>query len=544
MAREKIEDFGEKIGGARKDLFEKKGSLTAADTREWTDIEKEKYIAKKYIWEKPDYQKLVDDGLSVRCAYFIKSIYDSLPAKPNSNEYKYLYDNLENDYRDIYIYTINFIKDMCADIKTDEDIKNFESKLKNDFVYADGRKSRLSKYDTAGCYNTKFENAIYHWDILYRIDRKIKEAKFLFSEEKKILSDYYIIKYDGSNIHYEDNNTRRSPRLCIKFSGGVFYYNNPDEELKNPDNWEKDTYIVISSKPYKILGRNVESEEKAKELIFAHNKENSTDKSKSRKKALKPPQLEHIERTGEDYRKERNITGNDMLATFGFKGGEFGNWETQSERQENLNMSFDALKDLAAALNISDKDISLGGQLSIAYGARGISKAAAHFEPDRNVINLTKMKGAGSFAHEWGHALDYFTAREYGLRYTYATEHYYGCMRSLMFAMKYNENGGFSDYYKNAKKIDGAYSKTDKGYWSSDVELFARAFSCYVMDKLSPNKSDYICGHSEMSTLDSNGEILLTYPTGEERKRINAEFDKLIENLKERNAFHSREEII
>ena len=44
MAREKIEDFGEKIGGARKDLFEKKGSLTAADTREWTDIEKEKYI--------------------------------------------------------------------------------------------------------------------------------------------------------------------------------------------------------------------------------------------------------------------------------------------------------------------------------------------------------------------------------------------------------------------------------------------------------------------------------------------------------------------
>ena len=56
MAREKIEDFGEKIGGARKDLFEKKGSLTAADTKEWTDIEKEKYIAKKYIWEKPDYQ--------------------------------------------------------------------------------------------------------------------------------------------------------------------------------------------------------------------------------------------------------------------------------------------------------------------------------------------------------------------------------------------------------------------------------------------------------------------------------------------------------
>ena len=33
----------------------------------------------------------------------------------------------------------------------------------------------------------------------------------------------------------------------------------------------------------------------------------------------------------------------------------------------------------------------------------------AHYEPARNVINLTRLKGAGSLAHEWGHALDYAT---------------------------------------------------------------------------------------------------------------------------------------
>ncbi|MCK5606627.1 hypothetical protein KAR91_32295, partial [Candidatus Pacearchaeota archaeon] len=45
-----------------------------------------------------------------------------------------------------------------------------------------------------------------------------------------------------------------------------------------------------------------------------------------------------------------------------------------------------------------------------AFGARGagLSGAAAHYEPDRKVINLTKMNGAGSLAHEWSHAFDDF----------------------------------------------------------------------------------------------------------------------------------------
>lgn len=49
----------------------------------------------------------------------------------------------------------------------------------------------------------------------------------------------------------------------------------------------------------------------------------------------------------------------------------------------------------------------MGGELSIAFGARGSGNAMAHYEPLRQVINLTKTKGAGSLAHEYGHAIDY-----------------------------------------------------------------------------------------------------------------------------------------
>jgi hypothetical protein len=66
----------------------------------------------------------------------------------------------------------------------------------------------------------------------------------------------------------------------------------------------------------------------------------------------------------------------------------------QNDRQTSLNMGFEALKDLASALKISDKDIAYQGTLAIAFGARGSGNAAAHYEPLRTVINLTKMHGA------------------------------------------------------------------------------------------------------------------------------------------------------
>ena len=72
-----------------------------------------------------------------------------------------------------------------------------------------------------------------------------------------------------------------------------------------------------------------------------------------------------------------------------------------------------------------------------------------------------------------------------------------------------------------------------KGYWQSDVEMLARAFSCYVKDKLAAlgMKSDYITAHSDIYTaIDSEtNEIYRAYPYGEERQRINADFDALFE---------------
>lgn len=137
-------------------------------------------------------------------------------------------------------------------------------------------------------------------------------------------------------------------------------------------------------------------------------------RSKSSKIRFVPSQLQHIRRTGPDYRTGAEIEGQHYLDTFGFRGGEFGNWMNQNDRQASLNMGFEALKDLAAALRISDQDIAFQGALAIAFGSRGSGNAAAHYEPMRKVINLTKLNGAGSLTHEWWHGFDDYLGQKLG----------------------------------------------------------------------------------------------------------------------------------
>lgn len=115
-------------------------------------------------------------------------------------------------------------------------------------------------------------------------------------------------------------------------------------------------------------------------------------------------------------RRASDATPQMLKDQFGFRAVEFGNWNNQLERQEVVNHAYDSLADLAAILNIPPAAIGLNGELALAFGARGhgLSSARAHYEPAYGAMNLTKMKGAGSLAHEWFHALDHYFGRVSG----------------------------------------------------------------------------------------------------------------------------------
>ena len=112
------------------------------------------------------------------------------------------------------------------------------------------------------------------------------------------------------------------------------------------------------------------------------------------------------------YNYKGNISTDKLLNDFGLYGGEFGSWNSQKERQYCLDLSYNAFKDLGYVLQLDNSLVGLPNinkenrALAIAFGARGKGSYKAHYESGLNVINLTKLKGAGSLAHEWGHALD------------------------------------------------------------------------------------------------------------------------------------------
>ena len=76
------EDFGEKIGGAKKDLWKDRG-LYVDDLGAMNEREAEKFVKKDNVWKKPDYQAMLDDGVPLGVVYFIKKARDSLGASPD-----------------------------------------------------------------------------------------------------------------------------------------------------------------------------------------------------------------------------------------------------------------------------------------------------------------------------------------------------------------------------------------------------------------------------------------------------------------------------
>jgi len=259
-------------------------------------------------------------------------------------------------------------------------------------------------------------------------------------------------------------------------------------------------------------------------------------------------------RTGADRRNGKDVTPEQFSETFGFRGVEFGNWVGQGangkERQGMLNQAYDALLDLADIVGIPPKAISLNGSMGLAFGSRGSGKAAAHFEPDNLVINLTKTKGAGSLAHEWFHALDNYFARQRGgevpiqrgmnAQQAYRANNFITYRPEPLYIHKsktstpitkaklqrYHEQNPKSDYYNPDNwqvdpkhpngvrpEVERAFAelvealeqspmsqraasldKTPEAYWSRIIERAARAFENFVISKMMERgyQNDYL----------------------------------------------------
>ena len=514
-------EFGRKIGGSKRDEWKVRG-LSVSDLEDMNEAEKTAYVTKDNIWPKIDCESMMKDGIPVTVIFFIKTIRDSISKTPSLG-------NMER-----YIKSVETMRSLAEGISMESEIDLFINKCESHgFITRSYGKVYAMEKTLAEIGGRKVFNAIALG--LKNCKYKIVLKKFMYSPEEVILSDYQFVVVNNPKEQFVLPSLTSDPETtnyCMrKIRNGHIALNIPYRDSQKLLN---DSIIAIKGYDYVASYNSIDE---AKADILTKNVgvgDKNKIQSKPRKKKFLYQQLDRMSQSNALEIMLFSKTGEDYINDFKFYGGEFGTWLSEIDRQKNLDMAYVAFKNLATALNIPMERISLGEKLSIAFGSRGRGNAMAHYEPLRKVINLTKWKGAGSLAHEYGHAIDFMLSESFGLSDGFMSTPTYQLIQypeiaAVIKSMKANPDGGVTKYFKNSQSFDTMFSK-DGGYWSSTVELFARAFACYIKDKLAEKgiKDDYLCGHAETCVSVLNGPAIKAYPEGDERKRINAAIEQMI----------------
>ena len=511
---DKYEDYGEKIEGAKKDLWV---SYRSSLERPLTDDFEKISLSKDF--PEPNYEGLIREGIDVNILATIKALRDIIPTKPRGRYGTYK--------RKEYIQVLKFVRELASDLisgkKKLTDIDEALSSTKD-------IKEQVQLYIELGYPAFKNANG---W--------KIRSGVFSIANGEKLdkpTTMYYA--YNMSNKARKSSKAFKTKEELIDYLREEFNKEPEKEERKT----KLDIYQVYRTGEI-IIGKKVGTNKyidlkggftSAKEAR-AYYKENEKELLEKLQKLKETPETRgsaNKERVGEDYREGMNITPEKFANEFGFRGVQFGNYVEQSKRIEDMNEAYDALLDLANLIDVPSRAISLNGSLGIAFGARGSggkSAAKAHYEPDEVVINLTKKKGAGSLAHEWWHALDNFFGKLEGSEIGYISERYASkTVRQEVFeAYKGIVNVLKKTMFDRSQKID--LTRT-KDYWSTTREMTARGFEAYIIAKAKMKgfRNDYL---ANILTEQEYRDIeLYPYPYESEMKEVIEAYDKLFSVLK------------
>lgn len=560
--QEAVEDAGEKLGGARKDELR-----SVRDRLESMDDEAIASSTLSELWPKGEIDKL-DDPFHAAAYWALRS---EIPAKPRV---AYKLQRWVTKIKEARL-TLDYLASLGADVsfgelrKASPALRSFANKVELLAAVERSQWPRVGRVEhRTGRYSENGEMVPGSW-----FEVEIDKRRQVFRGHDAMDSALPDIK----KALAPDSAPTQEMKFAIyssAYTGRAFIIKDGDKEKRHL----KDFDDVKEAKAY--LRDNHAQLVEAWEAV--KNRDNVT-KGDIRRSTNAP-------RVGQDYREGKDVTPEQFLKAFGFRGVEFGNWVGQGkggrERQGMLNEAFDAFMDLAGIVGVSPKAMSLEGTLGIGFGSRGMGgRAAAHFEPDSVVINLTKTKGAGSLAHEWFHALDnYFSRKRRGpvpmkgrskaaqneyLRnnfVTYRPEPMYvhksgrGTPITLAALNRYRESHPKAGYYSPENwnpdpshpagvrpKVERAFAelvetldrspmaarassldKTPNGYWSQIIERGARSFETYVIAKLAHQgaRNDFLANVTSLEDFARSPERY-PYLTRDEQGPVSEAFDKL-----------------
>lgn len=521
-SRAKIEDFGEKLEGARKDY-----AATLKDA-ESVDIRAEP-LSKS--WPEPDYEKLLAGGADPFVVAFIHAARDEIPTKPQKGWKLKGWTDTVQSLRETS-------RSLMAGEVSPAKVREIAGTLSGVMRTI---KSRAELYELVG-HGASLKGISFsenHYSI-YRgqenvrkwvVEKKAKATTFgnwpselAVADTKEDMLNQFKAKFMADKLG--DDGTKKANdkgQFSIyrkRNQDGAFIGKKIGREYidlkKLADVKEARAYLESNTADL------VAALEKYKETPFERNPENRP-------------------RVGGDHRNGAPVTPEVFADTFGFRGVQFGNYVEQDRRQSDLNQAFDALMDMAAVMGLPPRAISLNGRLGLAFGARGKggkNAPAAHYEPGTVVINLTKGSGPGSLGHEWWHAVDNYFGREFG-EGGFATDgvkvdRLRAAMQEAFKAVRNATQA--ATLRRRAMELD---KRRSKPYWNTPLELSARSFESYLIAKLQDQgaANDYLANvvdekvwnlREDARASFFGGEAVETYPYpgSAELPAVRAAFDE------------------
>lgn len=543
---EKIDDFGEVIHGAAKH----RRAALAEDLN--TDKTAEDYRTQPLskLFPKPDYEKMAAEGTDNKTLSMLALLRNMIPAKPRVS------------------HRLN------SWAKRVEEVRDTAGQLLDGSLPADKFIDRISQEK-----GSHYREIVNTWEMLHRLSPAQIEQASGYRVKTHAYSMFGGKEYSPPKVVHTLENEKGRSVLDSEDLNGLYkkakaYFDQQSESPKSADDKTKlDIYqhrrsgevFIAYGKNKTVLQRGFKTTAEAREYVKANRAELLEKLNALREQSREEQRnASNRDRSGPD-RREGDVTPEKFSDAFGFRGVQFGNYVEGPRRQSDLNRAYDSLMDMAEVLKVPAKALSLNGRLGLAFGARGKggkNAAAAHYEPGQVAINLTKGNGAGSLAHEWFHALDnYFGQHDvakdgnvtFGDRFMtardtrgslYQPEAYpvrEEAYDAFMGVVKAINNSGMR---RRSLLLDDVRSKP---YWSTDIEMAARAFERYVLDKAKAAgvENDFLVNIRKAD--DHGSPDTYAYPTEAELDGgIRQAFDKLFSTLKTREtdkgvAFYSRE---
>lgn len=562
--KDKITDFGEKIGGAKKDYFRN----YIESTSHFSDIEKlssSAQLSKSKLLPELNYSKIIQlyPDCQKELLAFSKMLYVQFGVlAKQSKDYKKLVEQA------LCIRNINIEILSSIENNIPTDINIFRKDLSNiDFSH---RFEKTYVSESSSEFNENMN--------LFFLPKVLVEAKFWenYIDYQKVFPCIYVSKFtnpdDGSLKKYiatfiygydfvltEEKTEEQLEKEIIEFLTSKLCSISTELKQERQSSSKATTkeapvyvYYYKSSGEYfigfprrkkiKIIERGFTSSKDAHSAL-SNNREHYEKMYYEFIKPVKEREgLSNEERTGKELlASDENITPEKYTEVFGFKGVEFGNWLNQKDRQQFLNQSYVAFLDLASAIGVPPKALSLNGTLSMAFGSRGNGgkkSACAHYEPLKKVINLTKLGGAGSLAHEWFHALDNYLSGVINRPFDYSTMLSYDSVKGER-AVLYNYLSHFESRLKTHTDLINRSSEADlyqsnrKPYFRTIVEMSARGFEFYVKSKLEEQgiKNDFLVNF--IPPPPNNTELInkFPYPLPSEKEDIVYIYDELFSKI-------------